>query len=116
MDGVLARKAALEQADRFGIVPPWPEMAVRYLSGGNQQKVLLAKWMLAAPRVLALHEPTRGVDVGAKREIFAHLSAAAEAGAVVLLSTVEHEDLVHCAGGCTCSAAELAPASCPRAS
>jgi ribose transport system ATP-binding protein len=98
VDGVLARKAALEQADRFGIVPPWPEMAVRCLSGGNQQKVLLAKWMLAAPRVLALHEPTQGVDVGAKREIFAHLSAAAEAGAVVLLSTVEHEDLVHLCG------------------
>jgi ribose transport system ATP-binding protein len=89
------RRAALAQADRFGITPARPELPVRYLSGGNQQKVLLAKWMLAEPRVLALHEPTQGVDVGAKREIFAHLSAAAEAGAVVLLSTVEHEDLVH---------------------
>ena len=65
------------------------------LSGGNQQKVLLAKWMLGKPKVLALHEPTQGVDVGAKREIFAHLSDAAAAGAVVLLSTVEHEDLAH---------------------
>jgi ribose transport system ATP-binding protein len=89
------RRTALEQSGRFGIAPPRPELPLRYLSGGNQQKVLLAKWMLGAPRVLALHEPTQGVDVGAKREIFAHLSAAAEAGAVVLMSTVEHEDLVH---------------------
>jgi len=51
--------------------------------------------MLGIPRVLALHEPTQGVDVGAKREIFAHLSDAAAAGAVVLMSTVEHEDLAH---------------------
>ena len=91
----LERKVALAQSDRFGVVPRQPESALRYLSGGNQQKVLLAKWMLGAPRVLALHEPTQGVDVGAKREIFAHLSDAAAAGAVVLMSTVEHEDLAH---------------------
>ncbi|GAA0908372.1 sugar ABC transporter ATP-binding protein [Virgisporangium aurantiacum] len=89
------RRAALEQVERFGISPRRTETALRYLSGGNQQKVLLAKWMLGRPKLLALHEPTQGVDVGAKREIFAHLSDAAAAGAVVLLSTVEHEDLAH---------------------
>ncbi|WP_395107960.1 sugar ABC transporter ATP-binding protein [Actinomadura sp. SCN-SB] len=89
------RRAVIEQAERFGIVPPRPGLAMRYLSGGNQQKVLLAKWMLGEPRVLALHEPTQGVDVGAKREVFAHLSTAADAGAAVLLSSVEHEDLAH---------------------
>jgi ribose transport system ATP-binding protein len=89
------RKVVAEESRRFGVVPPRPELAMRYLSGGNQQKVLLAKWMLGRPRVLALHEPTQGVDVGAKREVFAHLSAAADAGAAVLLSTVEHEDLAH---------------------
>ncbi|MBO3749566.1 sugar ABC transporter ATP-binding protein [Streptosporangiaceae bacterium NEAU-GS5] len=87
------RRAALEQSARFGISPREPGLVLRFLSGGNQQKVLLAKWMLGEPRVLALHEPTQGVDVGAKREIFAHLSAAAEAGAAALISTVEHEDL-----------------------
>ena len=87
------RRAALAQASRFGVTPQRPESVLRYLSGGNQQKVMLAKWMLGAPRVLLLHEPTQGVDVGAKQEIFAHLSSAAAAGAVVLLSTVEHEDL-----------------------
>jgi ribose transport system ATP-binding protein len=89
------KRVALEQAERFAVVPKRTETALRYLSGGNQQKVLLAKWMLGQPKVLALHEPTQGVDVGAKREIFAHLSDAAAAGAVVLLSTVEHEDLAH---------------------
>ena len=87
------RKVAMAQADRFSVRPRRPESALRFLSGGNQQKVMLAKWLLAEPRVLALHEPTQGVDVGAKREIFAHLSDAAAAGAVVLMSTVEHEDL-----------------------
>jgi len=87
------RRAALAQASRFGVTPQRPESVLRYLSGGNQQKVMLAKWMLGAPRVLLLHEPTQGVDVGAKQEIFAHLSAAAASGAVVLMSTVEHEDL-----------------------
>ncbi|GIF66612.1 sugar ABC transporter ATP-binding protein [Asanoa ishikariensis] len=92
------RKVAMEQSQRYAVTPRRPESALRFLSGGNQQKVLLAKWMLGEPRVLALHEPTQGVDVGAKREIFAHLSAAAAAGAVVLLSTVEHEDLAHLCG------------------
>jgi ribose transport system ATP-binding protein len=89
------RRAALAQSERFGVVPRRPESALRFLSGGNQQKVMLAKWMLGKPRVLALHEPTQGVDVGAKSEIFAHLSDAAAAGAVILMSTVEHEDLAH---------------------
>jgi ribose transport system ATP-binding protein len=87
------RRVVAGQADRFTVTPRRTGLALRFLSGGNQQKVLLAKWMLSAPRVLALHEPTQGVDVGAKREIFLHLSVAAEAGAVVLMSTVEHEDL-----------------------
>jgi ribose transport system ATP-binding protein len=89
------RQATLAQSERFNVVPRRPESALRFLSGGNQQKVLLAKWMLGSPRVLALHEPTQGVDVGAKGEIFAHLSEAAAAGAVILMSTVEHEDLAH---------------------
>jgi ribose transport system ATP-binding protein len=89
------RRVALAQSERFGVVPLRTESALRFLSGGNQQKVMLAKWMLGEPRLLALHEPTQGVDVGAKGEIFAHLSDAAAAGAIVLMSTVEHEDLAH---------------------
>jgi ribose transport system ATP-binding protein len=93
--GAGERRAVAGELERFGIEPRRPASAMRFLSGGNQQKVLLAKWMLGRPRVLALHEPTQGVDVGAKREVFAHLSAAADAGAAVLVSSVEHEDLAH---------------------
>ncbi|HYW73123.1 MAG TPA: ATP-binding cassette domain-containing protein [Pyrinomonadaceae bacterium] len=58
------------------------------LSGGNQQKVVLAKWLLTQPRVLFLDEPTRGIDVGAKQEIYGHINRLAESGlAIVLVSS-----------------------------
>ena len=58
------------------------------LSGGNQQKVVLAKWLLTNPRVLFLDEPTRGIDVGAKQEIYAQINALAKSGlAIVLVSS-----------------------------
>jgi D-xylose transport system ATP-binding protein len=58
------------------------------LSGGNQQKVVLAKWLLTNPRVLFLDEPTRGIDVGAKQEIYAQINALAKNGlAIVLVSS-----------------------------
>jgi D-xylose transport system ATP-binding protein len=58
------------------------------LSGGNQQKVVLAKWLLTNPRVLFLDEPTRGIDVGAKQEIYAQINRLAKSGlAIVLVSS-----------------------------
>jgi D-xylose transport system ATP-binding protein len=58
------------------------------LSGGNQQKVVLAKWLLTKPRVLFLDEPTRGIDVGAKQEIYAQINRLASEGlAIVLVSS-----------------------------
>ena len=58
------------------------------LSGGNQQKVVLAKWLLTNPRVLFLDEPTRGIDVGAKQEIYAQINKLAATGlAIVLVSS-----------------------------
>jgi D-xylose transport system ATP-binding protein len=58
------------------------------LSGGNQQKVVLAKWLLTNPRVLFLDEPTRGIDVGAKQEIYAQINLLAKSGlAIVLVSS-----------------------------
>src|SRR5258705_83041 len=59
------------------------------LSGGNQQKVVLAKWLLTEPKVLLLDEPTRGIDVGAKQEIYAEIDELARSGLAVVLAASE---------------------------
>ena len=77
-----------EERERLGIRASGPEQRTWQLSGGNQQKVVLAKWLRTRPRVLLLDEPTRGVDVGAKTEIYATIRAlAADGMAVVFVSS-----------------------------
>ena len=68
--------------------------AVRTLSGGNQQKVVLGKWLLMEPKVLLLDEPTRGIDVGAKFEIYQLIHQLADRGAGVLVISSEIEELM----------------------
>lgn len=68
--------------------------AVRSLSGGNQQKVVLGKWLLAEPRILILDEPTRGIDIGAKSEIYQLIADLARNGAAILLISSEIEELI----------------------
>jgi ribose transport system ATP-binding protein len=68
---------AREAIERFAIRPPLPHAVAGTFSGGNQQKALLAKWLIAQPRLLLLHEPTQGVDVGARRDIFRFVKSAA---------------------------------------
>src|SRR5699024_11874588 len=69
----------------LGINPPDPDVPIRNLSGGNQQKVLLARWLATAPRLLVLDEPTRGIDVGAKAEIQRLVAELARDGMAVVL-------------------------------
>ena len=78
---------------KVDVRPPQPERLISTLSGGNQQKVILARWLRQNPQVLILDEPTQGVDVGAKAEIHALVDAAAEAGAAVLVASTESEEL-----------------------
>ena len=64
------------------------------LSGGNQQKLVLAKWLMSNPKVLILDEPTRGIDVGAKYEIYELMNEMAEAGMAVLMISSELPELI----------------------
>jgi ribose transport system ATP-binding protein len=83
------REDAEAMVRRLQIRPPQPGKAVQDLSGGNQQKAVLAKWLPLRPRVLLLDEPTRGVDVGAKEEIYHLIEGAAETGTAVLFVSSE---------------------------
>jgi ABC-type sugar transport system ATPase subunit len=78
------QSAAKDYRQRLNIACRDIRQPVRSLSGGNQQKVLLAKWLLVEPRVLIVDEPTRGIDVGAKAEVHQLLAKLAERGAAVL--------------------------------
>ena len=88
------RAAAQEQVEALDVRPGDVDRAVRTLSGGNQQKVLLARWLLRDCRVLLLDEPTRGVDVGARSEIYALVRALAERGVAVVVVSSEIEEVL----------------------
>ncbi len=75
--------------ERFRVKTPSLAQTIRNLSGGNQQKVILAKWLAAQPKVLLLDEPTRGIDVNAKREIYAFIDELAQSGLGVLVVSSE---------------------------
>lgn len=83
------RRLAEDSIKRFGIRARGPNQIVRQLSGGNQQKVVLAKWLAARPRILIMDEPTRGIDVGAKAEIHALMCKLAGEGLAVLMISSE---------------------------
>ena len=80
-------------AERFDVRPPRPELEFKALSGGNQQKVLLAKWLQTNPRLVLLDEPTQGVDVGARQQVFEVVRGAAREGATVLCASSDYEQL-----------------------
>ena len=91
--GLVRTRAELRLAEKmiaeFGVVAAHAGMAAATLSGGNQQKVMLARWLQRPYRVIILDEPTRGVDVGAKAELYALIHRISAAGAAVILITSE---------------------------
>ena len=82
-------KVANEYKDNINIKAPSIKQKVRNLSGGNQQKVQLAKWMFVKPKVLILDEPTRGIDVGAKYEIYTLMNQLVEQGMSIIMISSE---------------------------
>jgi rhamnose transport system ATP-binding protein len=94
LDREQIRATTQHYIERLGIVLGHQNMKVTYLSGGNQQKVLLAKWLATAPLILLLNDPTRGVDVGAKREIYVLCRQLAAQGLAILLTSSEAEEVL----------------------
>jgi ribose transport system ATP-binding protein len=95
--GRLDQRAEKREVERWvelvGLRPAEPERALELFSGGNQQKVVLAKWLRNEPKVLLMDEPTQGVDVGAKAGIYELIAQAAAAGAGILVCSSDSEEL-----------------------
>lgn len=85
---------AKEAIAQFNIATPTCEQIVHTLSGGNQQKVVLGKWLATKPRVLLLDEPTRGIDIGAKQEIYTLMRKLAAEGLAILFVSSEMEEII----------------------
>jgi ribose transport system ATP-binding protein len=96
--GIIDRKRQAEVVDRFikaiGVKCSSPDQPIRELSGGNQQKVLLARWLCTNPKLLIVDEPTRGIDIGAKRDIQVLVRQLADEGLAVLLISSELEEII----------------------
>ncbi len=88
------RRNAQRQRERLDIRVPGVDQAAGTLSGGNQQKVVLAKWLSMRPRVMILDEPTRGIDVGSKNDIYGLLRALADAGVALLVISSDMEEVI----------------------
>ena len=89
------RQMAEQQVDSLQIKAPTVETLVLNLSGGNQQKVILGKWLAMTPRVMIMDEPTRGIDVGAKAEIYRLMRALAARGSVILMISSDMEEVLN---------------------
>ena len=90
----LEEKLSKEYADKLHVVTPSMETEVQYLSGGNQQKVVIAKWLFQNSEILFLDEPTRGIDVGAKAEIYRLINRMAKDGKTIIIISSEMPELL----------------------
>ncbi len=94
VDSRAARQRCLQYSNRLNVRTPNLEAMIMNLSGGNQQKVLLARWLMTDPDVLLLDEPTRGIDVGAKYEIYTIINELAAAGTAIVMVSSEMPELL----------------------
>jgi ribose transport system ATP-binding protein len=93
LNRVRMRSDARKLLEEFDVRPPDPRLKYESLSGGNQQKAMLAKWLQTRPSLLLLHEPTQGVDVGARQQIFELTRQAAAEGTAVVCVSTDYEQL-----------------------
>jgi ribose transport system ATP-binding protein len=96
VDRAAEAKAIDEMIRLLAIRTAGTDIPVASLSGGNQQKVVIAKWMMVAPRIILLNDPTRGIDVGTKQEMYQLLRKLADSGAAILFYSTDYDELVGC--------------------
>jgi ribose transport system ATP-binding protein len=96
VDAAAERDAVARIVRLLAVRTDGTELAAGSLSGGNQQKLVIGKWLMMAPRIILLNDPTRGIDVGTKQEIYALLRELAEAGAAILFYSTDYDELVGC--------------------
>ena len=87
-------KVCEDEVKKFNIKTPSIKQKVELLSGGNQQKVLISRWMLSAPDILILDEPTRGIDIGAKSDIYALMTDLAKKGKAIIMISSELPEII----------------------
>lgn len=88
------RVSAVQMIQQLNVKPPYPDMEAAKFSGGNQQKIVVAKWLATKPKVLIVDEPTNGIDVGAKREIHRLLRSLADEGMAVIMVSSELPEIL----------------------
>jgi len=98
--GIVDRAAERDAVDRIvrllAVRSDGTEPAAGSLSGGNQQKLVIGKWLMTAPRIILLNDPTRGIDVGTKQEIYQLLRRLADEGAAILFYSTDYDELIGC--------------------
>ena len=99
--GIIDRDAERDAVDAHDQAARHPHrrrrgIPVGSLSGGNQQKVVIAKWLMRKPRIILLNDPTRGIDVGTKQEIYQLLRKLADEGAAILFYSTDYDELIGC--------------------
>jgi len=97
IDGRREKEYVTRAVTDLSMRPPAIGLPISGFSGGNQQKALLAKWLIGEPRLVILDEPTRGVDIGAKFTIYEAIAELAKQGVAVLLVSSEHEEVLNLA-------------------
>jgi ribose transport system ATP-binding protein len=96
IDRSAERRAIDDMIKLLSIRTAGTDIPVGALSGGNQQKVVIAKWLMVSPRIILLNDPTRGIDVGTKQEMYQLLRKLADSGAAILFYSTDYDELIGC--------------------
>ncbi|HEY1722406.1 MAG TPA: sugar ABC transporter ATP-binding protein [Magnetospirillaceae bacterium] len=96
IDRTAERNRVAEMMKVLSVKSAGTDLPVGSLSGGNQQKVVIAKWLMIEPRIILLNDPTRGIDVGTKQEIYQLLRKLADGGAAVIFYSTDYDELIGC--------------------